>query len=222
MDTQDGVIQPINDHLRAHASRQVDWNHHELVQQLYIWADRFSREFFDNALQTPALQVERIRARAIGTYRAGKNGFGLDYEITLNTRYLDLPFAHTLETLLHEQIHQWQHIFGVPGRWNYHNLEFRRKALSLGMRVSDRGYHLGLEPGLFTELLAKHGIDATSLLYVGDENLHIDDGNGVRKPAGMSKLKKWSCGCTNVRAAVEVHARCLSCDNLFRPAEPAW
>ena len=34
-----------------------------------------------------------------------------------------------------------------------------------------------------------------------------------------TKMKKWSCGCTNIRVAVELHAVCTSCENIFRMVE---
>jgi hypothetical protein len=42
------------------------------------------------------------------------------------------------------------------------------------------------------------------------------------KPKGKSKLKKWSCGCTNIRVAVkEFEAKCLKCGNVFELASSA-
>ena len=39
--------------------------------------------------------------------------------------------------------------------------------------------------------------------------------------SSKSKLKKWTCGCTNVRVAVsDFRARCLKCGNEFKLAEP--
>ena len=36
------------------------------------------------------------------------------------------------------------------------------------------------------------------------------------KSKGKSKLKKWSCGCTNIRVAVKYFkAKCLNCGNDF-------
>jgi hypothetical protein len=36
------------------------------------------------------------------------------------------------------------------------------------------------------------------------------------KLKGKSKLKKWTCGCTNIRVAVkDFDAKCLKCGNRF-------
>jgi hypothetical protein len=41
----------------------------------------------------------------------------------------------------------------------------------------------------------------------------------METPKGKSKLKKWSCGCTNIRVAVRsLEAKCLKCGNKFEIA----
>jgi len=79
-----------------------------------------------------------------------------------------------------------------------------------GIQCNKNGYHTKLgDPFVF--LLKKHGI------IFGDRR----DLNGIicvqprYKLKGNSKLKKWSCGCTNVRVAVLLEAQCLKCDKKF-------
>jgi len=63
-------------------------------------------------------------------------------------------------------------------------------------------------------LLNKHGVAV---------NYNKDPGGMIRippraTPKGKSKLRKWTCGCTNLRVAVpELEARCLRCGNRFEP-----
>jgi len=203
----------INDEVKKHAILAEDWSYRELAVLLHEWAERFNEEFA-LGLETPAIQIDRAPRRVIGTYRRGRNGLGLRHEITVNTRHLDQPLAEILDTLLHELLHEWQDLHGTPGKRNYHNVEFRNKAGSYGLIIDRQGRSLGVAPGLFLNLLGKHGVDTTVLTPVATV---------ARKYlSGESKMKKWSCGCINVRAAVELKARCLDCGALFKRATPSW
>jgi hypothetical protein len=206
----------INDEVKQHVVIVDDWRYRQAVQVLHEWSERFNQEF-DLGLPTPAIQLERLSSRCLGTYQPGRNGFGLHHEITINTRHLDRPLDTQLETLLHEMLHQWQALYGKSGRGNYHNREFRQKASLYGFIVDARGCHLGIEPGRFTILLAQYGVDMAALRVPEEEPVLA-----ARTRRGDSKLKKWSCGCTNVRCAVPLAARCLRCGNPFQEAAPAW
>ena len=208
--------EPINAELKQHAVGANDWRYREHVRVLHEWAGTFNREF-DLGLQIPAIRLDPIPIRDLGSYQPGRNGFGVRHEITLNTRHLDRPLAEQLETLLHEMLHEWQSLYGKPGRGNYHNREFCQKARLYGLIVNQRGHLLGIEMGRFKILLGQHGVD-TATLRIPEEEPVLR----ARMRRGDSKLKKWSCGCTNVRCAVPLAARCERCGNLFEEAEPAW
>ena len=209
-----GETQDINDVLKENAVVVEDWSYRDLARLLYEWADRFNKEF-ELGLDTPALQIERIRAQAIGSYRPGRNGFGLHHEVTFNTKHLDRPVAEILETLLHELLHEWQQIYSKPGKGNYHNRQYQEKAQSFGLIVDSWGHSLGVAPGPFTDLLKRHGVDATVLPLPGEDSVRS-------RPRGESKMKKWVCRCMTVRAAKELEAQCLKCGGLFHRADPTW
>jgi hypothetical protein len=105
-----------------------------------------------------------------------------------------------------------------PGRRNYHNVAFRRKAALYGLQINERGQHLGVLPGRFTELLTTHRADLSELRPASGENMF------ARACAqGASKLKKYSCPCgVNVRCAVMLLAQCLRCGGRFEEAQSAW
>jgi hypothetical protein len=204
--------EPVNGVLREHEVTTVDWRHRELADALHLWAERFAVEFKLD-IPTPAIQIDRIHATALGTYRPGRNGFGLKHEITINTRFLNMGFAEQLLTLFHELLHEWQDIHGTTGKRNYHNHEFRQKALSSGLLVNERGI-TRVQPGRFTEFIGGYEVSAAPLLAAGDVPMH--------KQSGNSKLRKWSCGCTNVRCAVVLRAQCSCCGQSFREAAACW
>jgi hypothetical protein len=197
--------QQFNSVLRTHACSKKDWDLGELAAHFYGWAERFNAHFSLN-LTTPAIGIERISSRTLGTYRPKTNGFGIDDEVVINRRCLQRPLADILRTLLHEMLHQWQYHHGSSGK-GHHNLEFRVKCSELGIPyVCDRG-SLGIVPGNpFDQLLQAHGIT---------DGTFLSPGEAACEKAPGSKLKKWSCGCTNVRCAVELNAQCERCGSAF-------
>lgn len=195
-----GVYLSLADH-----QREEDWPLRDLLTTLQIWAERLEVEFKLN-IPEAALRVDRLPVTRYGHFRYGHNGFGLRGEVAINVCYLDdRPFWEVLGTLLHELLHAWQQAHGTPGKRNYHNREFRDKAESLGLVVDRRGVTTYAAESPFKRLLRQYGVEAPSV-----------EPPEPAPVAGSSKLKKWSCGCTNVRCAVSwLHARCLRCGQVF-------
>jgi hypothetical protein len=196
----------------ALAGHQVleDWAGQESVAFLQAWAEKFVVEF---KLDIPpiTLRLDKLPANRYGQFRYGHNGLGLRREIAINALYLtgQRSTYEILGTLLHELLHAWQEEHGIPGDRNHHNREFREKALTLGLIVDENGVTSFAAESSFKEML----LDAAISVPVG-EVLHVG------KPRGDSKLKKWSCGCTNVRVAVkDFRARCMKCSNEFHRVE---
>jgi hypothetical protein len=206
-------VEPVNQALREHEEGIVDWRHRDLAFQMHGWTERFVLEFKLDT-PTPAIRIDRDRGSVLGTYRRGRNGFGLKHEITINTRFLESPFGERLLTLFHELLHQWQDLHGRPGTRNYHNTEFRFKAKEYGLLVDSRGI-TRVEPGPFTELIASYGVNPDPLFTAGVP-MHKRVGDG------QSKMRKWSCHCTNVRCAVELKAKCGQCGAVFRESLARW
>lgn len=211
--------EPINDELKQHGLAIDDWPDSEIHRVLHEWAERFNREF-QLGIPTPAIRVDSISCRKFGTYLPGRNGFGLFHQITMNKHHLGRSLSEVLATLLHEQLHAWQDLYGKAGQHNYHNRAFRQKARLYGLIIDSRGHKLGVAMGRFTKLLEQHGVDISKLRLDGD--FKNEPRRELGMPRGNSTLKKWSCGCTNVRCAVQLAAQCLRCGNPFREAEPLW
>ena len=202
--------EPINHELKEHALAS-DWTFRSAAAVLHEWATRFNAEF-RLGLETPAVAVARLPIATLGTYHHGRNSLGVRHEITLNAKHLTRPLAEQLITLLHEQLHQWQEQYGNKGGKNgYHNQQFRIMAKRFGLVVDQRGHHACVEPGPFTQLLARYNVD-TRMLPLPDEQPSF-----VKRPRGTSKLKLWTCtpGCTKVRCAVQLRAKCLKCGAQF-------
>src|SRR5436309_60894 len=89
------VAEPVNQTLREHEESTADWQHRKVASEMHVWTERFVLEFKLDT-PTPAIRIDLDRASVLGTYRRGRNGFGLKHEITINTRFLELPFAERL------------------------------------------------------------------------------------------------------------------------------
>ena len=188
-----------------------DWRHRELVAELHRWAMIFNAEF-SLGVTDVALRVDWLKARTLGHFRSGHNGFGLKGEIAINERHLHRrePWQ-ILGTVLHELLHAWQEEHGKPGRPPYHNVEFRRKAVEFGLVIDEDGVTAYFPESRFMTLLHSHGVRMPD--FAAPTTVRLE---------GTSKLKKWSCLCpkpVNVRVAIEdFEAICLKCGSQFERA----
>jgi len=195
-------------HVLAQHQREESWGKREVVSFLQAAAEEMNREFKLN-IPKLALCVDRLPANVFGHFRYGHNGFGLEGEIAINSRYLppDRPLWQVLGTLLHEMVHAWQAVHGRPGNRWHHNAEFRAKGRQLGLNIDAKGATGYSADSRFKDLVRRMGIE-------------VPDGEfapAKEKPRGESKLKKWRCSCGTVaRVAIEdFRAKCLKCDSEF-------
>ncbi len=199
----------INDENGAH-----DWELNDLAWEIYWWFDLFNITFFRaQPVPEPAFSFEKTRVTNFRYYVFGRNAFGIKDNINLNRSHLNRPLWEILATLLHEMTYSWQAMYGKPSSSWFHNKEFKLKMMDFGIVCTSNGCHSGVgDPFVF--LLKKHGIVFSGVMKSESDNiLKIPT---KAKPKGQSKLKKWSCGCTNIRVAVkEFEAKCLRCGNEF-------
>lgn len=65
------------------------------------------------------------------------------HELAVNPEYFaTYPLIEICQTLCHEMVHIWQAHFGSPSRNNYHNMEWAKKMMRIGLMPSTTG-----EPG---------------------------------------------------------------------------
>lgn len=211
----------INIEIRQNQLKAYDWKLHELIAELDWWCDFFNIAFFkEEPVPVPVLTFENARVNTLGHYRIGRNDWGVREQINLNRKHLHRPLWDILATLLHEMVHSWEYTWLAEQErtcnW-YHKLAFRQKLASFGIETNEKGQHIHIG-GDFVYLLSRHGVSFSSAAAIGgdfkDGGIQIDPGKAKKK--GRSKLKKWSCGCTNVRVAIQdFEAKCLKCGNQF-------
>jgi len=206
----------INVAIMENAIANDEWEMNNLASELYWWVDFFNIVFFkEQPAPIPALTFERTRVNNLGYYRIGFNDFAVKYQINLNRLYISRPLNEILQTLVHEMVHSWEHIYVPEDKrtksW-YHTKAFRTKLADIGILTDEKGCHIGIRDP-FVQLLKRHAVEfdlnrrnAKGLIMIPPKP----------KPKGKSKLKKWSCGCTNVRVAIQdFKAKCLKCENEF-------
>ncbi|MCI0458574.1 MAG: hypothetical protein L0Z62_16545 [Gemmataceae bacterium] len=196
------------------------WVLQDVMRDLHLWAGKFRLRFKLEIPDVP-LRLDRLRWNCLGHFNPSFNGFGLTNEIAIDLHHLvgrltTGEWWQVLATLFHEQLHFWQQLHGKPsppGPGNYHNAQYRAKALECGLVVSSRGVNEGYEPdGPFLTFLREEGVTVPQLPRV------------AARPAARigSKLKKWVCACPkpfNIRVArADFRARCLHCGSDFMRA----
>ena len=136
--------------------------------------DLFNGELFGGKLRGCVLTFED-RGQHFGYFRANgfidRDGDRKRDEICLNPRHFlaktgDLEL---LQTLVHEQVHQWQFQFGKPSLRTYHNREWADKMVSIGLVPSDTGKPGGRMTG---QKMADYPDENGSFLKVARELLH--------------------------------------------------
>jgi hypothetical protein len=214
---------PVYPALANHQANETEWDYQPLYGVLGVWFDRFNECFRLRLPRVPLRLDHRIRRNCAGYFLPGHNEFGLVYEIAVAVpppdRLEKVDTGDLLGTLLHEQLHLLQELAGVPGQNNYHNAQYRDTAERFGLLVDQRGHQKYAPDSPFLDLLAEYGIDPPMSVQA-ERGALLGQQPPPRPPApesgGRSKLRKWSCLCTNVRVAVaDFRAQCLKCGLIF-------
>jgi hypothetical protein len=116
-----------------------------------------------------------------------------------------------VETLVHEMVHYANNCDKIEDCNNagYHNKAFKIKAETYGLNVEKDGRHgwnlTSLSDNLKKIIEEIKPNEITFKLY-RKEHLHI---------VAPTKMNKYSCGCTTIRCATALQAKCLKCGNEF-------
>jgi hypothetical protein len=214
------VAKPVYPVLTSHQRAEDGWVLREVYRFLDRWWDVLVG-WTGMALPRTALRLEQSRRRScLGYFRPGHNEFGVRGEIAvcvppmprggpLDLAALDL--GELVGTLLHEQGHFEQALYGAPSPHNHHNKAYRDRLRQFGLVIDYRGRQTYDPGGTFLDLLRRHGVPPP-----GAAGARTPGAGPKPSPGGRSTLKKWSCGCTNVWVGVaRLDAVCLACDSPF-------
>lgn len=100
----------------------------------------FNRELFDDALPEPLLNFSRANSQTVAFFAPDRwqhaaEGKTITNEISLNPRHLaDGSACDTAQSLVHEMVHLWQHVYGKPPRRGYHDRQWSQKMVDIGLQ----------------------------------------------------------------------------------------
>jgi hypothetical protein len=213
--------------LAAHQAQETAWDYHDLAVFLDEWYARFDDRFQLRLPRVPLRLDPRIRRNCAGYFLPGHNEIGLVFEIAIAVpppeQLTGIDRGNLLGTLLHEQFHLLQELTGIPGRNNYHNSEYRATTERFGLLVDHRGHQEYANDSLFLDLFTEYRVELPFQVRAKRARTLGENPPPVPPPQklhGQSKLRKWSCGCTNVRVGVAIfHARCTreDCGKPYHP-----
>ena len=115
----------------------------EFFQLMQMAFTHFNATLFQDKLPECMITAQRQR-NVMGYFSAERwrhtNG-EIAHEIALNPAYFaQHRLIEVLQTLVHEQVHLWQHVFGKhKSRSGYHNREWANKMKSVGLIPSHNG-----------------------------------------------------------------------------------
>jgi SprT-like family len=113
--------------------------------------DHFSAVLFDGKLPDVFITYQR-KAHSVGYFSPDRFSsriakFGR-HELALNPDgFIGQTDEQVCQTLVHEQVHVWQHVFGKPSGRGYHNKEWAAKMKAIGLQPSSTGMVGGKETG---------------------------------------------------------------------------
>lgn len=190
------------------------------IKELERFFNFFNRKLYDNKLPTPIITIQSTgRKNALGWFWADawKRKKGDVPEINITAEHLNRGVSDVLETLLHEMVHldNWHQKIPDCSAAQYHNAAFKRgcEKIELICERGKHGWNLTSLSGSLSNLIKQGKPNAEAFAIFRRAEL------GARKGVG-SRLKKWSCGCTNIRVAVsDFSATCNNCGNEFEEME---
>ncbi|CVK21652.1 SprT-like domain-containing protein [Sporomusa sphaeroides] len=204
-------------------------------QELYNY---FNQQLFNSKLPCIILNFSR-KANVAGFFAPNRwislQGKNKTHEISINPTYIaSVEFIEVCQTLVHEQAHLWQMVFGKPSRSGYHNKEWANKMENIGLMPSSTGQEGGkkvgqkmsdyvIKGGKFEKAFVDLPKDLT-LPWISNEFDSVvsndEDGSDPKPPKIKSKIK-YSCpGCTlNVWGKPNIKVYCKSCESYLEPIE---
>jgi hypothetical protein len=193
------------------------------LQEAY---DHFNRELFGSGLVDVFITYQR-HAHTRGYFSADRFSgreiaFG-KHELALNPdTFIGRSDEDICSTLVHEQCHVWQHVFGKPSKRGYHNKEWAAKMESLGLQPSSTGAvggkrtgqrvsHYIIPSGPFTQTYAKLAATGWKL------NLQSAHRPGATKgPSSKTKFTCAQCG-QNAWGKPDLAITCTPCRIMMVP-----
>lgn len=194
------------------------------VQNIYQY---FNKTLFGDTLNNCLLNFSR-KSKAMGFFapnRWGKENEKANiHEISLNPEFLKLGIQESLQTLVHEMCHLWQHDHGKPSA-GYHNKEWARKMEEVGLTPSNTGKPGGKKTGKnMADYATEDGIFLEVVAAMPKEFIYPFVCIAEMQPSKETKAKKnktkYTCpGCeANIWGKDGLRVECTDCEEIFERA----
>lgn len=192
------------------------------IRELERFFSVFNRKLYDGKLPKPVITIQTTgRRRALGWFCANiwRAKEGEVPEINITAEELGRDVEDILETLLHEMVHldNWTQGISDCSVQQYHNKRFKVACDKIGLNCerTKHGWSLtSLTPALKALIRAAKPQSAAFKMF------RLSFLPGAKAASQGTRLKKWSCGCTNVRVAVaDFDAVCNNCGGHFEECE---
>lgn len=143
----------------------------EMYPELQKAYDHFNTRLFSETLPPCLITLNRLK-RTKGYFspqRFVRHDGQITHEIAMNPAYFACrSLKETLSTLVHEQVHLWQEVWGKPSRRGFHNGEWAARMESVGLMPSSTGEPGGKRIG---EKITHYIIEGGQFDHVSDELL---------------------------------------------------
>ena len=149
----------------------------QINREIQVIADEFNLKLFEGKLPQVMFTMQRS-ANSLGHFIPAKwedrNGNEVG-EISLNPAYFSSqPLIQIFQTIVHEQCHLWQHAYGKPSRHGYHNQEWAKKMIEIGLVPSSTGVDGGKQTGQkMSDYPAQNGIFIEVCRYLVKKGLGL-------------------------------------------------
>ena len=229
---QDQVVGGINKAIKENARASADWKHQAKADKAYAMYEVINEQLFQDNLPEVVIGFDD-RLKKSGEYYFEGDTISLKHHFDIRT---DLTDIELFIAILHNAVHANQDVYKPKGKW-YHGKDFNESMHEYGLTVNDLGNTISLEPDILEPTLGRLGqshLVADLLDFEANEALVSttpDTGEkatpnaipstiviGPTKPKNTSKMKKWSCSCTNIRVATNLTAYCTTCNQDFEEA----
>jgi predicted SprT family Zn-dependent metalloprotease len=194
--------------------------------------DFFNERLFAGHLPRCLITMRRHR-KAFGYFSPARfgtrDGAEVTDEIALNAlKFAERSEQENLATLVHEMCHLEQQHFGQPPRGVYHNREWARLMLAVGLVPSTTGEPGGKQTGRSVRhYIEKGGVfdqACSELLKAGVVLRYVDrqgdEEERQKKAASKTKYTCSNCG-LNAWAKPEVELACIACGIRLEPESTA-
>ena len=220
------VIGGINKAIKENARASADWKHQSKADTAYALYDVVNEQLFQGLLPTVVIGFDD-RLKKSGDYYFEGDNISLKHRFDIRTDLTDLEL---FVAVMHNAIHAQQNTYKEKGTW-YHYTYFISSMKDYGIDVDDLGNTISLTPNILEPTLNRigqsHLLDRILDFEANEAVVSTSPDTGEQiteskvivktpsKPKGTSKMKKWSCNCTNIRCATNLQAYCTNCNSDF-------